>query len=106
MDCHDGDYKAEVLFAPRLDQLLAMIEAEGYLVDSMAIANFDDETDEFTHFDYTCRLYKMSEDGFHWFCLVEVELGESELEELFIADTREDACALAVLYILRGDTTE
>ena len=66
----------EYVWLPRLDQLLEMIEAEGYRVDII--------TNEHIEYKYECDIYG------------------ADAKKYFSADTREDACALALLWIKEG----
>lgn len=69
---------------PRLDQLLTMIEAEGYKVNS---CGYNSDLSK-----YSCELYTQDHAGY-WY-----EIYES-MADSFTADTREDACAKALLWI-------
>ena len=92
IDCHDEGYEAEVLFAPRLDQLLGMIEQEGYIpnLDSLYATNTKQVL-------YDASLYVIQ--GGEPVYLSQADEEADLPEDGFISETREDACAKALLWI-------
>lgn len=79
------------LFFPSLDQLLAMIEAEGYTADIDTMF-YIDEPD-----GYCCDIYNLGE-----IKQLENHNDTHLLRHSFTAPSREDACAKALLWIKEG----
>lgn len=84
-DC--APFPEEDIWLPSLDQLLEMIEAEGYRVDSCGGNDGEQE--------YECVLFKETFKGSGYW----TEIPISNSGQLFYGSTREDACAKALLWI-------
>ena len=124
-DVINGEFKGEILdyieeewlFAPRLDQLLMKIEKLGWDIDLMHFANNKDNTEISDDPSWSCEVNKFfgltqtdvepkliihQSDGTDHAVNVNGRWQENRQNEIFDADTPENAAASALLWIYEG----